>query len=246
MRRPPAELPEAWRRVVMQRLAAWSRLDDVERSDVEAIVGTLVTRKRWEAAHGYVLTDEAKLTIAAQASLLLLGDGFHVDAYGKVTSIVVHASTIVVRGEQAAHVPGLMSDDDSWLDGQASERGPIHLAWDAVLDDVRHPRRGRNVVVHEFAHVLDMLDGAVDGRPPLASHDRRRWDEVWEAELARQRAEPDDALFDEYAAESAVELFAVASEAFFTIGDVVRDERPELYDLLVRYYGQDPAARLAR
>ena len=228
------------------RLASWSRLDAVERDDVEAIVGALVTRKRWEAAKGFELTDEAKVTIAAHAALLLLGEGFHLDAYRKVTSIVVHASTIVVRGEQPAHVPGLMSDEDSWLDGQASERGPIHLSWPAVLDDVRHARRGRNVVIHEFAHVLDMLDGTVDGRPPLPPHDAQRWDEVWQAELAHQRAEPDDALFDEYAAESAVELFAVASEAFFTIGDVVRDERPQLYDLLAGYYRQDPAARLAR
>ena len=213
---------------------------------MEDLVGALVTGKRWEPARGFELTDEIRVTIAAHAALLLLGDGFHLDAYRKVTSIVVHASTIVVRGEQPAHVPGLMSDEDTWLDGQAEDRGPIHLAWDAVLHDVRHARGGRNVVVHECAHVLDMLDGVVDGSPPLDRDDRPHWDDVWRNELDRQRSRPDEALFDEYAAESPAELFAVASEAFFTIGDVVRAERHELYDLLVGYYRQDPAARFAR
>jgi MtfA peptidase len=242
-RRAPAELPDEWRRIVARRLASWSRLDTAERTDVEDLVGALVTGKRWEAARGFELTDEVRVTIAAHAAQLLLGDGFHLDGYRKVTSIVVHASTIVVRGEHAAHVPGVMSDDDTWLDGQAEDRGPIHLAWDAVVHDVRHPRRGRNVVVHEFAHVLDMLDGVVDGAPPLDRRDRPRWDDVWHDELDRQREHPDEALFDEYAAESPAELFAVASEAFFTIGDVVRAERHELYGLLAAYYRQDPAAR---
>lgn len=245
----PLPFPEAWRRVLARRVAVWSRLDAAERDRLEQLTAGLIARKRWGAARGFELGEEAMVTVAGNAAVLLLGDGFDVDSFSTVTSIELHATAIRVRGEQPSElVDGLWYDDESELDGQAEEHGPLFLAWDAVLDDLRHPRRGRNVVAHEFAHALDLLDGVSDGTPPLGRAERRRWAEVCSAELAALRAapDPDEPLIPDDAAENPAEFFAVVTELFVTVPADLRAEHPDLYAVLADFYGQDPAARAGR
>jgi Mlc titration factor MtfA (ptsG expression regulator) len=223
----------------------WAVLEDAERSQLEDITAFLIATKRWEAARGFTLTEEMQVTIAGQAALLVLGLGE--ESYRIVSAIIVHPTTLTLRGERPGPVAGTRSDDPMDIVGQASgERGPLLVAWDAVLRGVAHPEWGENVVQHEFAHKLDMLDGYADGMPPLGDRLRQAdWAEVFAAELEALRSGEVDTVLRPYAATNTAELFAVATEAFFNAPAALAAGRSVLYRLLADFYRQDPAARLA-
>jgi Mlc titration factor MtfA (ptsG expression regulator) len=238
------DFPPAWRALLAQRVPIWSWLDDDGRSRLEERTAGLLATKRWEAAHGFVLTEEMQVTIAGQAAVLVLG--LDEDWYRLVSAVIVHPTTVTLQSERQGPVAGTRSDDALAIIGQATgERGPLLIAWDAVLDAVAHPQRGEHVVLHEFAHKLDMLDGYADGMPPLAEEARSRWAEVFDAELDRLRSGSPDPVLRPYAATNLAELFAVATEAFFCAPAAVAAGRPELYGLLRDFYRQDPAASSA-
>ena len=134
--------------------------------------------------------------------------------------------------------------------GQAFAQGPVILVWDAVLHGARHPEQGHNVVYHEFAHKLDMLDGAADGTPPLAGRGQlAEWVAVCSVEFLRLRRLADKGhktFLDAYGATSEAEFFAVATEEFFDRPLALRKHSPDLYRVLGAYYRQDPAARANR
>ncbi|CAB4733223.1 unannotated protein [freshwater metagenome] len=236
--------PAAWRSIVEQRVRMFAWLDADEQQRLEAIALDLIADKDWEAAHGFELTDEIIVTIAAQAALLVLE--LPADAYRNVSTILVQPSA--VRLERAHRTPqGLMSDDRMLVDGQAFFGGPVMIAWEAARFEARHPGRGTNVVLHEFAHKLDMLDGTLDGTPPLADQaQRERWIEVCtHVYRAVEIGEGGEALRS-YAGIDAAEFFAVATEVFFDRPHLLRDEHPDLYECLHDFYGQDPATRTDR
>ncbi len=184
-----------------------------------------------------------QLLIAAQAALLVLGLSF--EHYRAVGAIIVHPTTVVLRGPRGAPVAGLMTDAPMPIVGQAAQRGPILIAWDAVRNDARHPERGHNVVFHEFAHKLDMLDDVIDGTPPMPAEALERWVEVCtrEYELVQSTA---DHFLSWYAGVNPGEFFAVATEAFFDRPVAMRGALGDLYEVLARFYRQDPAARAER
>ena len=122
-----------------------------------------------EAANGFTLTDDIKVLIAAQASMLLLG--LEIDDYPQLTSVIVHPSTVRLHGVHSAG-GGVVASGTQNLLGQAHYRGPVVLSWNAAQRGARFPDAGENVVYHEFAHQLDMLDGITDGTPPLARRGR--------------------------------------------------------------------------
>jgi Mlc titration factor MtfA (ptsG expression regulator) len=233
-----------WRELVSTRMRHWAFLDPDERSRLEEITLGLMADKDWEAAQGFELTAEIIVTIAAQAALLALC--LPDDAYRAVGSIIVHPTTFVVTGEHS-QVPGLVSDDPMPILGLASYGGPIIIVWDEALAAARHPGHGHNVVFHEFAHKLDMLDGNIDGTPPLATREQfDRWVEVC-TEVYRQVVEGTAGTsLEPYAGVNPAEFFAVATEVFFDDPEPLRSEHPDLYEVLVDYYRQDPAVRLAR
>jgi Mlc titration factor MtfA (ptsG expression regulator) len=132
--------------------------------------------------------------------------------------------------------------------GQIHQFGPIILTWDAARRGARHPELGHNVVFHEFAHALDLLDGAADGTPGLANTaEYARWAEVCSTSFAALRGAAQrhrkPSVLDPYGATNEAEFFAVATEAFFDIPRRLRAAEPELYALLTSFYRQDPAAR---
>ncbi len=246
-----ADLPADWRQVLERRASWWRELDGDERDWLAGFVLGFVERQRWEAARGFAVTDEMRVLVAAHAGLLLLGLADDLDdpvgVYRRVSSIILHRSTVVLDGQQSTSTTGVVAEGRTALSGQAHVRGPVLLSWGAVNSDLRHPRRGRNVVLHEFAHQIDMFDGAADGAPPLGSdEDREVWDGVRARTLRAVRAGRTSPILDDYAATDEVELFAVASELLFTRPIEMRDELPELYEALTALYRQDPAARAER
>jgi Mlc titration factor MtfA (ptsG expression regulator) len=237
-------MPAEWIGYIAATLSQWQYLDADERRQVLDDVRMLIGSKTWEAAKGFALTDEIKVTIAAQAALLILGFD-DVNPYRNVSAIIVHPTTVFLGGEHPGHVAGTMSDEPMSLLGLAQFDGPIIIAWDEVRRNARHPERGHNVVFHEFAHKLDMLDGIIDGMPPVGRGEAvERWVAVCEEEFANVQAGYGGPLIDDYAATDPAEFFAVVTEVFFDRPVELEAEKTALYEVLRDFYRQDPAARV--
>lgn len=224
----------------------WAVLDDGERELLEASSDWLLRHKHWEAAQGFELVDEITVTIAAQAALLVLG--LSVDDYREVSAIIVYPTAMQSRGVYAGPVRGTVTDGVIPVVGQAHDRrGPVLLAWDQAEDAARNPGRGHNVVYHEFAHKLDMLDHIVDGTPPLEHRgDVERWVEVCTEAYGALRAGVERPPLLPYGATDPGEFFAVATEAFFDVPVMLEDHEPKLYEVMRDFYKQNPAARMRR
>ncbi|MDZ4826988.1 MAG: zinc-dependent peptidase [Actinomycetota bacterium] len=234
--------PDAWRAILAAHVPHWRYLDGEERLVLEEYTLLLVADKRWEASRGFTLTDEIRVTIAGQAALLILAIGF--DAYRNVGSIIVHPTTMKLKGQRAGPARGTVVDAPIPVLGVAHYQGPVIVAWDSVLAGARHPEHGHNVVYHEFAHKLDMLDDVIDGTPPIAVQEQmQRWVDVCTAEYEALRAGNGDFLRT-YAAVNPAEFFAVATEAFFDIPVEMETAKPDLYGVLRDFYRQDPAQRV--
>ncbi len=228
-------------------MAHWALLDDAERERLGDLVEWLVRTKHFEAAHGFELTQEIVIAIASQAALLVLG--LDRDAYRDVRAVIVHPRTIIQRGPRATSMQGVVADGPLPVLGHANDhRGPVVIAWDAARNDARHPEWGHNVIIHEFAHKIDLADGRFDGTPSFDSRtERSEWIDVCTREYRRlrRRDEPDPVL-RAYAGTNPSEFFAVVTEAFFDAPVALREHKPVLYDVLQRFYRQDPAARVSR
>jgi len=245
-----APFPPAWEEIIARNVGHYARLTEDERARLHDLTQVFVAQKTWEGCGGLELTDEMRVTIAAQACLLVLELPHRM--YRDVESILVYPSA-VVRPEQAQGVfvrsIDLLASGPVALHGEAHRGGPVVLAWDRVLRDGKRPNDGHNLVYHEFAHKLDMLDGSADGTPPL--HDREAlaaWAKACEAAFLELRAKAErgaPTLLDSYGATNEAEFFAVATEHFFDRPQSLREHLPALYDVLKTFYRQDPAARVA-
>ena len=234
----------SWHVLLEREFEHWRMLDADELGRMEMLVSAFLHDTRWEAANGFELTDDHRILIAAQASMLLLG--LDIDEYPHLTSVIVHPSTVRLHGDHAAGA-GLRTSGTQTLAGQAHYRGPVVLSWAAARRGARFPAGGQNVVYHEFAHQLDMLDGITDGTPPLGDDEaaRQRWVAVCTAAYDTVRAEGSPVLRP-YAGTNPAEFFAVATEVFFNRPLDVRTHEPALYSELQAFYRQDPAGRAER
>ncbi len=247
-RRARRRLPDDPVSLLGRHLGEWVLLDAPSRERLLGDIETLLATKSWEAARGFELTDEMCTVIAAQGALLV--NGLDVELLRHVRAIVVHPSTVVIRGPHAGPAAGLVDDSPMYLDGEAHDhQGPVLLSWNVVRRETSRPGTGRNVVIHELAHKLDMLDGAIDGTPPIADGDRRaRFAAASVAVYDELRADPGrpGAVLRDYAASDPGEFFAVASEAFFDRPCALGEAHTELYGALRDYYCQDPGERRRR
>jgi Mlc titration factor MtfA (ptsG expression regulator) len=235
-------LPDGWLPIVEANIGVWPRLDDDDRGLLEGTSDWLLRHKHWEAGHGFELDDEIVVTIAVLASVLLLG--LTLDEYREVSAIIVYPTAIQSSGVHAGPIPGTVTDGVVPVLGEAHDgRGPVILAWDQARDAARHPGRGHNVVFHEFAHKIDMLDGTLNGTPPLHHRDLPRWVEVCTEAYDALRAGAERPPLQPYGATNTAEFFAVATEAFFDASVALAEREPDLYDVLRGYFEQDPAAR---
>lgn len=212
----------------------WPQLTEAERDRMQRLIGLFLATMGWEGAQGFEVTEEMRVLVAAQACLLLLG--LEIDEYPATDSVILHPGTVRLRGEH--HLGGgLRSSGVMAVDGQAHYRGPVLLSWSAVRTEMNSPGRGRNVVFHEFAHQLDMMDGSVDGTPPFDDDAARlRWMEV----CTTAYEAPPEVLRD-YAFTNPAEFFSVATETFFCQPVQLKEAEPALYREFVQFYGQDPA-----
>lgn len=218
--------------------------DDLQR--LRELTTLFLADKEFAGMQGLEVDDGMAVAIAAQACLPILRLGL--PAYEGFKGIVVHPDIVVARRE-VMDDDGIVHEYDEELSGEAMEGGPVMLSWRDVAEAGDSAAWGYNVVVHEFAHVLDMRDGVADGVPLLPDRAARaHWLSVlepeWQAFCERVDA-GEETLVDPYGAEAIDEFFAVASELFFVDAPAMRREHPALYDLLARYYRQDPAADLA-
>ena len=220
-------------------------LNDAERTRLENDARTVIAEKTWEGCGGLEITDEMKVTIAAQACLLVLNLEL-ADYYARVSSILVYPSRFLIPSRFEG--TEVIFDGGQATSGQAVYRGPVILSWEDVLEEGRDPLLGSNVVFHEFAHQLDMLDGGIDGTPFLRSEkQRKQWQRVMTREFDRLVAASkrgEATLLDKYGTRNEGEFFAVATECFFNWPAQMRRWHPRLYELLRGYYRQDPASRV--
>lgn len=230
-----------WDRV-LSRFSFAMRLDQSEQAKLREMAILFLHEKQISAAGGLELDLEMKLCIAVQACILVLNLGL--DSYDGWVEIIVYPDEFVTRHEVHTDA-GLVEMDESPYAGQAWLRGPVILSW----ADVAHAgdADGVNVVIHEFAHKLDMLNGDANGYPPLhAGMNRESWSQAFGeayAAFCRQVEAGMATEIDPYAAESPGEFFAVISEAFFELPEVVQQVYPQVYRQLAQYYRQDLANR---
>lgn len=231
--------PPAWDRIIDDNVVLARDLDPVRRQRLRERVQVFIAETWWEGCGGLELTEEVQVTIAAQACLLTLDRGD--DELTEVSSILVYPSTHVTPPRPLAlfEQPRAPIGHGRVVIGLAMHRGPVTLAWDAVLAGSRGEAHG-NVVLHELAHKLDMANGMVDGTPPLPGRAaRHRWQRVFAAAFDQHRARLDaggPTLLDPYAATDEAEMFAVTTEAYFTRPAELAHEHPEVFALLADYY----------
>jgi hypothetical protein len=223
-------------------LARWSQADLAE---LRRLSSLFLDEKEFSGAGGLEVTDAIALRVAVQACLPVLRIGLQ--PYRSFVGIVVHPDEVVAPRE-VMDDDGVVHHYDEVLTGEAMGGGPLMLSWTDVRDAGESADWAYNVVIHEFAHVLDMADGEeADGVPPLPSADQRRqWVAVLDAEyetFCRWVDEGRDTVLDPYGASEVGEFFAVAVEAFFVASGDMRAEHPQLYTLFADYFQQDPAAR---
>jgi MtfA peptidase len=231
-----------WRELVSHFPFAWT-LTTEDQQRLKELVILFLHEKDFAAAAGLELTSGMRMSVALQACILVLNLGL--EYYRGWSGIIIYPEQFVPR-HQHVDEAGIVHEGDEPYAGEAWLGGPVVLSW-ADIDGTEYPD-GVNVVIHEFAHKLDMLNGDANGFPPLhAGMSRAAWSEAFTAAYAdfcRRIDAGEDTEVDPYAAESPGEFFAVLSEVFFEIPDVVQDEYPQVYAQLAAFYRQDPAERM--
>jgi Mlc titration factor MtfA (ptsG expression regulator) len=243
---------DVWRTTI-ERLPFLRHLDDADLARLREMTSLFVASKSFSTAHGLELTDEMIVGIAAQACLPVLN--LSLDLYRGWVGIIVYPGEFLIR-KTVEDEDGVVHEVEHDASGEAWEGGPVILSWEDVR--MTDGRDAYNVVIHEFAHKIDMLTGETDGHPPLfrrwhAPLDAQVWadvfDNAYDRFCATVEAVPKhrlarferESLIDPYATDHPSEFFAVCSEALFVQPRAFEAEYPELYRLLARYYRQDPA-----
>lgn len=215
------------------------RLDAVDRARARELATVFMQEKRWLAAHALDLDDAMRARIAGIAVIPLLG--LDLDWYRGWETVIVYPGEFVHRREEV-DAAGLVHEWDEVLGGEAWERGPVILSWLDVLASGRLD--GYNVVLHELAHKLDMLNGPPDGFPPLhRGMDVRAWTEAFTRaydDLNDRLDRGETPPVDPYAAEHPSEFFAVLCEYFFEQPILLEAAWPAVYGQLREFFRQDP------
>ncbi|MEA3093869.1 MAG: MtfA peptidase [Caballeronia sp.] len=237
----------------LDRLPFFGHLDDAERIRLRECTTLFIAEKEFSTAHDLPLTDAMIVAIAAQACLPVLN--LSLELYRGWVGVIVYPGEFVIR-KTVEDEAGVVHEIEHDASGEAWEGGPVVLSWEDA--QMTGGEDAYNVVIHEFAHKIDMLNGEADGHPPLfrrwhAPLDSNAWNDVFDHAYDHFCAQVDavparrwgrferESLIDPYAADHPSEFFAVCSEALFVQPVAFEREYPELYRLLARYYRQDPA-----
>jgi Mlc titration factor MtfA (ptsG expression regulator) len=236
--------PEEFKQIVSKNVPLYSRLPDSLKEQLHGLVNVFLAEKKFEGCGGLELTDEIKVTIAAQACMLLLNR--RPKYFSKLRTILVYPHTYVAKTVSSNGT--ITIDGQSVRLGESWQNGPVVLAWDSVKGGTLNITDARNVVLHEFAHQLDQEDGAADGAPILERRSRyAAWARVLSEEyedLQKKKRKHRRSVLNKYGATNPAEFFAVATETFFEKPKQMNKKHPELYDELKDYYKLDPATWL--
>jgi len=239
LREKPA--PDGWKAILTERAPLLSRVPAVDLDELFGHIQVFLSEKKFEGCQGFEITDEVRVTIAAQACLLLLHRD--TDYFPATETIMVYPDEFEVEVEEA---------EDDWIvteytedrSGESWDYGPIVLSWRDVLESARVDADGYNVVIHEFSHQLDLENGEIDGVPKLPDPAAyAKWKEnftlAYEAHCdAVDRGSSTE--LDEYGSDSPHEFFSVVVEAFFETPQSLQRLHPGVYNLLAEYFEQDP------
>jgi len=239
------EFSSAWRRIIERNVPFVRYLPPSDREELERRIRVFLAEKRFEGAGGLAMTDEIRVTIAAQACILLLHR--KTDYYPGLYSVIVYPHAYVAH-QILQERPGIIAEGMQARLGESWTSGAIVLSWDDVRSGAADISDGHNVIFHEFAHQLDAQDGAMDGAPILSDHSMyATWARILGQEYERLQHDTAlgrETLLDQYGTTNPAEFFAVATEFFFEKPRQLRQQIPQLYEELCRYYKQDPAQLL--
>lgn len=237
--------PEAWLEVLGRNVGHYALLPPELQARLRDALRILISERTFVGTAGLAVTEEMKVTVAAQAALLLLGvEGYYFDRMAEIFLYPRRVRAALTKYHHRMH-HGVPVDEDALNLGEAWHDRRVRLSWPDVLRGGREPRDGQNLVLHEFAHHLDGLDGHTEGLPPqdtAAKH--RRWEAIMDDEYNRllEDLERDrETLLDPYGAESRAEFFAVATECFYEQPVELKERHSDLYEIMRNFYHVDPA-----
>jgi Mlc titration factor MtfA (ptsG expression regulator) len=229
--RPVPRIPDAaWQATLARyRFLAEHPAADLER--LRKLAAEFLRDKRFHGAHGFVISDEVALAIAAQAVLPVLHLQGGLDWYDDFVGVVVHPCEAIAQ-RRTIDETGVVHEYEEIVAGEAMEHGPVMLSWQDVLASGATRDQGYNVVIHEFAHKIDMRNGEADGCPPLprrfhGTSNPREARAAWlavmtpayhrfrEQIIIAERFGGEAPWLDAYGSQSISEFFAVACEAYF-------------------------------
>ncbi|MCG8413469.1 MAG: zinc-dependent peptidase [Pseudomonadales bacterium] len=239
--------PEVWLETVRRRLPFYDRLSSEQQTRLQYLIKRFLADHNFVGCAGLEIDDEIRITVAAQACLLILNKkGYH---YRTLKSVLVYPSTFVATREVRDDL-GLVSTNHTALLGESWDQGKVVLAWDNVEKGVCNLQDGQNVVLHEFAHQLDSESGVVNGAPILQTRGAyKSWAHVFHKEyeeLNFRKQNNYKSLLDDYGATNPAEFFAVATETFFERPTEMFAHHRELFQELAAYYQVDPKQWLSR
>lgn len=218
----------------------YHRLPNDLKQQLHGLINVFLDEKKFIGCDGQEITDEVKVTIAAQACMLLLNRTPRF--FPKLKTIYVYPHTYVAK--RLMNDGGIIVEGNSVRLGESWQNGPVVLAWDSITGGARNIEDGQNVVLHEFAHQLDQEDGSADGAPILENHSSyQTWATVLGEEYENLRDKTDHrrrSVIRKYGATNPAEFFAVATEAFFEKPKQMNKKAPDLYEELKSYYKLDP------
>ncbi|KAA1171933.1 zinc-dependent peptidase [Marinobacter salinexigens] len=231
--------PSVWRQTLENDVPLYSALPAALKKQLENHVQLFLAEKDFYGCDGFEISDRVRVTIAGHASLLILARPFSM--YDEVRSILVYPD--IYRVQAPRHDGMIVHMNEQVRAGEASSRGQVVLAWSECEEGAHNPNGPHNVILHEFAHQLDYLDGTADGAPPLSGEFAAQWQQTMSRAYESLRSSlrhHSHSWLDPYGATQPAEFFAVLTEAFFQQPGHIHKVQPDVFEALKNYYRLDP------
>ena len=231
--------PENWRATLESQVPLFPGLPAKLKRQLEQHVQLFLAEKSFYGCDGFEADDTVRLTIAGHACLLIMNRSY--SDFDDIRSILVYPDAYRVRDIE--HDGLVVSESNEIRAGEASSYGQVVLAWTQCEEGAVNPAGHHNVILHEFAHQLDYLDGTADGAPPLSGEQARHWQETMTQayeHLRQSLQHHQKPWLDPYGATEPAEFFAVLTEAFYQQPGHLKAEQPDVYEALSRFYRLDP------
>lgn len=233
--------PPRWLEIIQRRVAIWHRIPHADRLELLRHILIFLDEKRFEGCGGMEITDEVRLTIAAQACILLLHR--ETDYFPALRSILVYPDEYLAPAAEQ-HESGIVVEDHEPRAGESWAEGSLVLSWRDVVEGSADGRSGENVVLHEFAHQIDDEWGLSSADPrEQPEGDAQQWATAFREAFARHERDVKrgrSTAIDPYGATDEAEFFAVVTETFFEQPADLRIAEPELYRQWSKFFRQDP------